>query len=224
MIRFFNVSMQYGENKALDDISFKIDKGEFVYMIGPSGSGKTSLLKMIYMEEFPSEGSVSVEEFDTISIKKWHIHKLRRKLGIVFQDFKLLTDRSVYDNIAFVLKVTGSRKKEIRRKVERALDQVGLIDKIDKKPNELSGGQRQRVAIARALVNNPSILLADEPTGNLDSEMGQEVMDILMDLNKNEGITIVMVTHDETHARYTQRIIKVFDGKVINVVYDQVSN
>ena len=215
MIRFFNTSMHYGDKAALSDISFHIEKGEFVYLIGPSGSGKTSLLKLIYMEEFPSEGSLRVADFDSISIKKRHIHKLRRKLGVVFQDFKLLPDRNIFDNIAFILKVTGTRKNEIQRKVEKVLDQVGLSDKRDKYPNELSGGEQQRIAIARAIVNEPYILLADEPTGNLDPKVSQEILELLFKINAM-GTAVLMSTHDHQILEdHPKRIIEIVDGKLV---------
>jgi len=215
MIQFFNTALTYQGKQALSDINLKIEKGEFVYLIGPSGSGKTSLLKLIYLEEFPSDGSLTVSEFDTVSLKKRHIHKLRRKLGIVFQDFKLLPDRSVFDNIAFILKVTGTRQKDIERKVEKVLDQVGLSDKRDKKPNELSGGEQQRIAIARAIVNEPYILLADEPTGNLDPKVSEEIVELLLKINAM-GTAVLMTTHDHTILeKYPKRIIEIEHGKVI---------
>lgn len=215
MIRFFNTSMNYGDKIALEDISFHIEKGEFVYLIGSSGSGKTSLLKLIYMEEFPSDGSLRVSDFDSISIKKRHIHKLRKKLGIVFQDFKLLPDRNIYENIAFILKVTGTRSKDIPRKVNKVLEQVGLHDKSEKFPHELSGGEQQRVAIARAIVNEPYILLADEPTGNLDPKVSKEIIELLFKINAM-GTAVIMSTHNhKILQQFPKRILQIENGKLV---------
>jgi cell division transport system ATP-binding protein len=215
MIDFFNVSLEYNRKQILKDINLHIDKGEFVYLIGSSGAGKTSLLKLVYLEKFPSEGSMVIAEFDSLKIKKRHIHKLRRKLGIVFQDFKLFQDRSVFENIAFVLKVTGTKRKDIVRKVTKILDQVGLSGKADKKPRELSGGEQQRVAIARAIVNEPYILLADEPTGNLDPSVSEEIIQLLHKIN-DMGTAVLMTTHDyDLIKRFPKRVVEIKDGKAV---------
>jgi cell division transport system ATP-binding protein len=215
MIHFYNVTVYYNNHTALHDVSFSIDKGEFVYLIGPSGAGKSTLMKCIYMDDFPDAGSLIVAEYDTVRIKKRNIAKLRRKVGVVFQDFKLLSDRNVYDNIAFVLLVTGTRKSQIKRRVLKALSDVGLEHKADKYPHELSGGEQQRIAIARAIINEPYILLADEPTGNLDPAATTEILDLLMKIN-SRGTAILMATHDyELIDRYPKRVLELKNSELV---------
>lgn len=218
MIQFSHVSKIYDKSqKALNEISFFIDKAEFVFLIGESGAGKTTLLKHIYMEEFPTTGQIFVCGFNSKSIvsNKKELPYLRRKLGVVFQDFKLLNDRNIYDNVAFVLRVTGKREKEIKRKVFEVLALTGLSHKVLNYPHQLSGGEQQRVCIARAIVNDPWVLLADEPTGNLDMNVSQEIFELLRKIN-SWGTTIIMSTHDlQLIQPYHYRTIELHKGMLI---------
>lgn len=196
MIEFYNVHTKIDNSLILNDVTFRILKGDFTYLIGPSGAGKSTILRHIYMDIFPVEGMIVVESFNSAKIKEKEIPLLRRKLGVIFQDFKLLPDRNVFENVAFALRVTGVKSNEIKRKVMRVLAEVNLGQKRNHFPHELSGGEQQRVAIARAIVNNPFIILADEPTGNLDADSTREVMEILEKINK-QGTAILMATHSE---------------------------
>lgn len=212
IIELENVSIFQKNALVLSDVSFKIDKGEFVFLIGKTGSGKSSLLKTIYADLPLIHGQAYVSGFDLNKIKRKDIPFLRRKLGIVFQDFQLLSDRTVSDNLLFVMKATGWKdKKKMKSQIQDTLTKVGLGTKGFKMPHQLSGGEQQRVAIARALVNEPSILLADEPTGNLDSKTSIDVMSLFQELN-NEGITILLVTHEPDLAQYSKRIVVLRDG------------
>jgi cell division transport system ATP-binding protein len=196
MIQFCHVTKVYEKSfLALRDISFFIDKGEFVFLTGASGAGKTTLLKHIYMEEMPTSGQVFVAGYDSKYIKARDIPYLRRKLGIVFQDFRLLNDRNVFENIAFAMRVTGRREREVKRKVFEVLALTGLSHKCNYYPMQLSGGEQQRVCIARAIVNDPWIVLADEPTGNLDIGVAKEIMKLFEQIN-SWGTTVIMATHD----------------------------
>ncbi len=195
MIQFFNVDLQYGDRWILHHITFHINKGEFVYIIGPTGVGKSSILKLIYFDEFPDSGTVIINQYSSAKIKLREIPFIRRKLGIVFQDFKLLPDRNVFENVAFALRVTGAPSSIIKKKVLRVLNEAGLGNRRNHYPRELSGGEQQRVAIARALVNEPFILLADEPTGNLDPKSAIEILEILESINKR-GTAVLMATHN----------------------------
>jgi len=196
MIQFSHVTKLYGESsEALADVSFFIDKGEFVFLTGESGAGKTTLMKHVYMEEMPSKGQVFVGGYDSKYIRPKDIPHLRRKLGIVFQDFRLLHDRDIFENVAFALRVTGAKERDVKRKVFEVLAQTGLSHKCSSFPQQLSGGEQQRVCIARAIVNDPWILLADEPTGNLDVGVSQDIMDLLQTIN-SWGTTVLMATHD----------------------------
>ena len=195
MIEFFNVAVQTQNRLLLEQITLKIHKGEFVYLIGKTGAGKTTLLRLIYMDLFPSQGNVIVDKYSSSSIRKNQIPFLRRKVGVVFQDFKLLSDRNVYDNIAFALQVIGMKKREIRSRVLSVLTQVGLNHKRYHMPELLSGGEKQRVGIARALVNEPFILLADEPTGNLDPDASRDILELLEKINQG-GTAVCMATHN----------------------------
>ena len=193
---------------AVADLSLKINKGEFVFVIGASGSGKSTLIKMLYREEKPTKGTVEIGGINVGKLRNRTVYKLRRKLGIVFQDFKLLPKLTVYENVAFALECLGMKGQEIRPKVIKALDHVGLKDKIRSFPNELSGGEQQRVCIARAIVNNPKLLICDEPTGNLDPKTSKGIMDVLDTINKELGTTIIMATHDkEIVNRMKKRVI-----------------
>ncbi|MCL2218630.1 MAG: cell division ATP-binding protein FtsE [Chitinispirillia bacterium] len=216
MIHFLHVSKVYeGGFRALDALSFFVDKAEFVFLTGASGAGKTTLLKHIYMEESPTTGQVQVCGYDSRSIKNSEKPYLRRKLGIVFQDFRLLNDRNVFENVAFTLRVTGMREREVKRKVFKVLALTGLSHKCSNYPNQLSGGEQQRVAIARAIVNEPWALLADEPTGNLDNVVSKEIFELLQTIN-SWGTTVIMATHDlALIAPYPYRIIELSRGTLI---------
>ncbi|THC46169.1 ABC transporter ATP-binding protein [Massilia sp. Mn16-1_5] len=219
MIRLSNVSKTYRTDKvetlALKDIDLHVKKGEFVAMMGPSGCGKSTLLNLIGLLDRPGQGSVEVEGIPITRYRDKQVANLRNStFGFIFQSFHLISDLRVIDNVELPLLYRKMSAAERRRLARQALEKVGLGARMDHYPNQLSGGQQQRVAIARAIVGEPQVLLADEPTGNLDSKMGEEVMDILLKLNE-EGTTVVMVTHDEREARRTNRIVRVFDGQLV---------
>jgi cell division transport system ATP-binding protein len=208
--------MRYASGDGLEHVNLEMAPGDFVYLVGPTGAGKSTVLKMIYMQEFPSEGYVLVDNYNSMYIKNKEIPHLRRKLGIIFQDFKLLEDRDVFENVAFALRVIGARRKEIKKKTLRALAEVGLSHKSRKMPHELSGGEQQRVAIARAIVNEPVLLLADEPTGNLDPKTAVEIMNILEKLHAR-GTAILMATHNfELVNSSTRRLVSIKNGRTLN--------
>ena len=216
MIQFFQVYKTYPVNiPALSNISFKIEKGDFVFVTGPSGAGKTTLLKLIIRAERPDQGEILVNKRNVTRLKNSRIPALRRKVGFVFQDFKLLNNKTVYDNIALVLRAMGHTKREIPKRTRQVLRVVGLDEWVLKHtPLKLSGGEQQRVAIARALINTPSIILADEPTGNLDPELTVEIMDLLEKVN-NLGTTVVVATHDTSLVeKYQKRTIPLYKGKI----------
>lgn len=217
IISLANVSIFQKHNLVLTNVSLTIDKGEFVYLLGKTGSGKSSLLKTLYGELDLVEGSATVAGFDLSKIKRKEIPFLRRKLGIVFQDFQLLSDRSVNDNLMFVLKATGWKdKQEMQKRMQEVLDKVNLNTKGFKMPHELSGGEQQRVAIARALLNDPELILADEPTGNLDPETSEGIMNLLMEISKN-GRAVLIATHDiMMFDKFPSRTIKCESGKIID--------
>lgn len=216
MIKLVDVSKEYpGGVKALDKVSFQIDKGEFVLIVGDSGSGKTTLFKLLLREIEASSGSIYIEGVDIARINKNKVPKLRRSLGVVFQDFRLLRDRTVYENVAFALEVTETPKRVIRKTVPALLSLVGLKGYEKKKPSQLSGGEQQRVALARAIANNPPILLADEPTGNLDADRSWNIVKLLKDINLR-GTTVVVITHDrEIVNSMKKRVITIQDGKIV---------
>ena len=216
MIEFKNVVKKYDNNiTATNNISVKIKPGEFVYVVGPSGAGKSTFIKMMYREEAPTSGSIIVNEYALESIKSREIPFLRRELGIVLQDFKLLPRLTVFENIAYALQVIEKTPEEVEQRVSRVLDLVGLSAKRDNFPAELSGGEQQRVAIARAIANEPSILIADEPTGNLDPETAEGIMEILERVNK-QGTTVVMATHNSFIVNeYKHRVLEINGGKII---------
>ncbi|WP_236978996.1 ABC transporter ATP-binding protein [Membranihabitans maritimus] len=221
MISVNNLSKSYFtdtlETLALNNITLHIEKGEFVSIMGPSGCGKSTLLNMIGLLDSPTEGVIRIEGQEFRHKKEKELARYRNQnLGFIFQSFHLISDLPVIDNVELPLLYRGTSARERRHKAEEALAQVELSHRIFHYPNQLSGGQRQRVAIARAIVGNPTILMADEPTGNLDSVLGDEVMKILMDLNQENNVTIVMVTHDENMAQKTHRIIRLYDGNLVN--------
>ncbi len=212
MIVFDSVSKIYEDNNtvALDNVSFKVEKGEFVFLVGHSGAGKSSVIRMLLCEERPTSGTVMVNGFNIGELERREIPALRRSLGVVFQDFRLLQNRTVYDNVAFAMNVVGAPPKQIRRRVPEVLSLVDLSHKAKAYPSQLSGGEQQRVSMARALANNPSILIADEPTGNLDLKRSDEVMAILEKINR-KGTTIVMATHAEKIVNSMQKRVITLD-------------
>jgi cell division transport system ATP-binding protein len=216
MIRFTKVTKSYPRSgTALKDVSFRVAKGEFVFLTGPSGAGKSTILKLVYMDERPTEGEVRVSGYNSVEIKRREIPQLRRRLGIVFQDFRLLEDRTAEANVAFALEVTGAPRANIPAKVSRALAQVGLAAKSTALPRELSGGEQQRVAIARALVNDPFVLIADEPTGNLDERATRGIFQLLREINAS-GTAVIMATHDlEMVRRSDYRTIELNHGELV---------
>lgn len=218
MIEFRNVSKVYDSNgtHALDNVNIKIEDGEFVFIVGSSGAGKSTFLKLIMHEEKPSEGEVIANDFSSETIKKRQVPYYRRTMGIVFQDFRLIPKMSVYDNVAFAMRVIGAKEKEIRKRVPYILQLVGLSKKARSMPNELSGGEQQRVSLARALVNNPKLIIADEPTGNVDPEMSHEIVELLTKIN-NSGTTVIMVTHEHDLVRsFQRRVIVIKGGEVVS--------
>ncbi|BCW99813.1 MAG: cell division ATP-binding protein FtsE [Armatimonadota bacterium] len=211
MIEFRGVSLIYPNGVlALRGINLRVEKGEFVFIVGPTGTGKSSLLKLIYREEVPTEGTVLVDGQDVGAIPDGEVWRLRRKVGVVFQDFRLLPDRTVWENIAFALRVTGASARQIRRRVPEFLELVGLTHRCDSFPSQLSGGEQQRTAIARALVTDPPILLADEPTGNLDPDTSWEIMQLLERINLR-GSTVLMSTHDSEMVNRMRRRVVALD-------------
>ena len=202
---------------ALADINLEIAKGEFVFIIGPTGCGKSTLMKLLYREEKPTKGNVIVGGINVEKLRNRKVYKLRKKLGIIFQNYRLLPKQTVYENVAFPLSSNGIKESDIRPKVLKALELVGLKDKIKSFPDQLSGGEQQRVCIARAIVNEPKLLLCDEPTGNLDPPTSKEIMDVIESINKKLGTTIIMVTHDSQIVnRMKKRVISISNGVVTN--------
>ena len=218
LIRLRNVDKKYPNGTtALYDLSLAIEKGSFTFVVGGSGSGKSTFIKMLYREEKPTNGKIIVGGLNVAKIRNSKVYKLRRKLGIVFQDYRLLPKSTVYENVAFALEVIGTPRKEIRNKVLIALEDVGLKNKIHDYPDQLSGGEQQRVAIARAIVNNPKLLLCDEPTGNLDPILSMEVMNVLDGINKKRGTTIIMATHDKDIVdKMKKQVITLKDGHLVS--------
>lgn len=216
MISLRNVSKDYGgSTKALESVTLAIEKGEFVFIVGPSGAGKSTLIKLLYRKETPSTGQVVVLGKDLAKIRRREIPFLRRRIGVVFQDFKLLEDKTVGENISFALEVTGTPTREIKKRVAQVLNLVGLKDRRDAYPNELSGGEQQRIAIARALVRNPDVLLADEPSGNLDPKTAHEIFSLLERANMY-GTTVVVATHAQDMVNLLKkRVIELRNGTVV---------
>ena len=216
MIEMKNVKKVYDNGiTALHDLSVRIDQGEFVYVVGPSGAGKSTFMKLIYREVVPTEGTVQIDEFDTAKMKNKEIPYLRRKVGVVFQDFKLLPTLTVFENVAYAMEVLGKTPRQIEMRVTEVLKLVGLSHKTNMLPNELSGGEQQRVSIARAIANMPSVLVADEPTGNLDPETSRDIMKILEQINR-QGTTIIMATHhSEIVNELKHRVLVIDDGRLV---------
>ena len=217
MIEFIDVVKSYTVgNTALRGVSMQIEDGEFAFLVGPSGSGKSTILKLITGEIKPSSGSVHVNGYSLERIRRREVPYLRRTVGVVFQDFRLIHTKTVYDNVAFAMRVVGAREREIRERVPYVLELVGLDTKSRRHPRELSGGEQQRLAIARALVNNPSTIIADEPTGNLDPARSLEIMTLLQEIN-NLGTTVLIVTHEmDLVERFAKRVIAIDDGLVVS--------
>ena len=217
MIEFTNVVKSYEQgNNALNGVSMQIEDGEFCFLIGPSGSGKSTIIKLISGELKPTSGTVHVNGYSLERIRKREIPYLRRTVGVVFQDYRLIDKMTVYENVAFAMRVVGAREREIKERVPYVLELVGLESKMNRHPHEMSGGEQQRLAIARALVNNPSTIIADEPTGNLDPERSFEIMALLQEIN-NLGTTMLVVTHDQNLVRlFHKRVISIDEGRVVS--------
>ena len=217
MIEFKNVSKVYSNGtKALNNVNIKIEKGEFVFVVGASGAGKSTFLKLMMREEVPTSGSIKIKDYDLVKMKKRQIPYFRRNMGIVFQDFRLIPTMDVYNNVAFAMRVVSARKKEIRKRVPYVISIVGLASKARCMPNELSGGEQQRVALARALANNAEIIIADEPTGNVDPQMSMEIVELLTRLNE-AGTTVIMVTHaHDLVKQFDKRVIVLESGQVVS--------
>ena len=216
MISFKNVSKVYNNKVvALSNINMEIDRGEFVFLVGPSGAGKSTLIKMLLKEVEPTAGTIEINDYDLVNMKRKEIPYYRRKIGVVFQDFRLIPTLNVYENVAFAMRVIEAPKKIIRKRVPMVLSLTGLSSKFKAFPNELSGGEQQRVSLARAIVNNPSILICDEPTGNLDPDTAEGIMEILNDIN-HAGTTVVMATHArEIVDRMQKRVVALEKGMVV---------
>lgn len=217
MIQFTDVVKTYVQgNNALNGVTMQIEDGEFVFLIGPSGSGKSTIIKLITGELKPSSGTVHVNGYSLERIRRREIPYLRRTVGVVFQDFRLIDKMTVYENVAFAMRVVGAREKEIKERVPYVLELVGLENKMNRHPNEMSGGEQQRLAIARALVNNPSTIIADEPTGNLDPERSFEIMSLLQEIN-NLGTTVLVVSHDQNLVElFGKRVVSIDEGIVVS--------
>ncbi len=217
MIEFKNVSKVYSSNgaHALDDVTLSIAKGEFVFIVGASGAGKSTFLKLIMREEQPTSGHIIVNDMFLERMPRRKVPYLRRTMGIVFQDFRLISKMTVYENVAFAMRCVGKKSSTIKKRVPYILDLVGLSDKANDHPNELSGGEQQRVSLARALVNNPSMIIADEPTGNVDPEMSYEIIELLSEINKR-GTTVLVVTHEHDLVKsFGKRVINIENGRVV---------
>jgi len=215
MIIFDNVSKAYGNNVALSNVNLRIEQGEFVFIVGQSGAGKSTFLKLLLKEINATQGSIFVDEMEVSKLENRKIPYLRRQIGIVFQDFRLLPKKTVYENVAFAMEILHTSAKQIRRQVPQVLSLVGISEKANKYPHELSAGEQQRVAIARAIVNNPSVLIADEPTGNLDPEISWEIMRLLNQISLR-GTTIVMATHaKEIVDKMSKRVIAIEKGRIV---------
>lgn len=223
MIEFKNVSKIYESNgvHALDNVSLRIDKGEFVFIVGSSGAGKSTFLKLIMREESVTSGSIIVNDMFLERLPRRKVPYLRRTMGIVFQDFRLISKMTVYENVAFAMRCVGKRNDTIKKRVPYILELVGLADKANDRPSELSGGEQQRVSLARALVNNPKLIIADEPTGNIDPEMSYEIIELLSEINKR-GTTVLIVTHEHDLVQsFGKRVITIDDGRIVSDTDDE---
>lgn len=221
MITFDNVTKVYNTNVGLENASIHISKGDFVFLVGPSGAGKSTFIRLILKEIDADSGSIIVDGREVTALSNREIPELRRKIGIVFQDFRLLPKKTVYENVAFAMEILHKSKRQIRKKVPQVLSLVGISDKADKYPDELSAGEQQRVAIARAIINNPTVLIADEPTGNLDPDTAAEIMDLLSQINMT-GTTIVMVTHAKDIVdRMEKRVVAIESGHIVRDEFGQ---
>ncbi len=219
LVQFYNVSKLYKNGvKALNDVSLKIDRGEFIFLMGPSGAGKSTLVKMLFREETPTQGQIFVASRSIVRMRRSEVPQLRRSMGVVFQDFKLLENKTVTENIAFAMKVVGAKEKDIGARTAEVIKMVGLKGKENSFPGQLSGGEQQRVGIARAIVNRPLLLIADEPSGNLDMDTALEIMDLLYDINR-KGTTVVMATHARELVKAAgKRVITLEAGRVLSDV------
>jgi len=218
MLSFNNVEFNFKNQPVFNNLNFEVAESEFVFLIGKSGAGKTTLLQMIYMNILPQSGYVQFDVYSSDTIKPRKLPNLRRNIGIIFQDFKLLEDRTVFENLAFVLEITGAKRREIKHKVYQVLSEVGLSHKQKNKMHQLSGGEKQRIAIARAIINEPKLIIADEPTGNLDPETSKEILDILYNISVR-GTSVLVATHNyELVKKYKSRIVRLIDGKAEQVI------
>ena len=219
MITLENVSKSYAKGQpALNDVSLHIDKGEFVFIVGNSGSGKSTLIKLLLKELEPTSGTIIVNDQDLGKMKRRKVPKYRRGVGVVFQDFRLLKDRTIFENVAFAQQVVEVPHRYIKHQVENMLEMVGLKDRMNAFPNELSGGEQQRVSIARALAKNPKLLLCDEPTGALDYNTGKSILKLLQDTCRNNGMTVILITHNSAIAPMADRVIKIKNGRVDKII------
>ncbi len=226
IIEFKDVSKTYdSETHALNNVSIEIEKGEFVFIVGASGAGKSTFLKLIMHEALPSQGTIIVNGMDVTKLKRRQIPYLRRNMGMVFQDFRLIEKMTVYDNVAFAMRAIGASPAEVKERVPHILSLVGLSHKLKKRPSELSGGEQQRVSLARALVNKPAIIIADEPTGNIDPEMSYEIIELLSKINEQQQTTILVVTHEhELVKQFNKRVIEIEKGRVVNDTKEPLSS
>ena len=217
MIRFQDISKTFGTKKVFDGLTLSIESGELVALVGSSGVGKTTLVHMLMGAEMPDSGTITIDGYNIAELNKHDLQLMRRHMGVIFQDFKLLPQKTVFENVAFALEVCGASDEKREREVPKVLKKVGLLDSENKFPSELSGGERQRVAIARALVHSPSLLIADEPTGNLDPENTMEIAKILQNINKSEEITVIIATHDKHFVDFLRpRVIHLGEGGIVS--------
>ena len=219
MVRLTDVFKVYANGtKALKGVSFELATGEFAFLVGPSGSGKSTVIKLLTGEIAPTDGHIVVNGFDMEKIRLHRMPYLRRSLGVIFQDFRLIEKKTVFENVAFAMRVIGASNKEIRKRVPYVLELVGLEGKVKARPDELSGGEQQRVAIARAVTKNPKLLLCDEPTGALDYETGKGILQLLQDTCRNKGVTVVVITHNQAVTPIADRVVKIKSGKVSSII------